>query len=497
MDDDGRMKVPGAEGRPSQEAPDVSAARAPELLRRRKKVVLVRPSYSGIYKLFGRVPDDREVRPPLGLLSIAGSLRHAGHDVEVIDAEPHLLDTDEIVREVARREPDFLGVTSTTPEFSLTQEIVRQAKAARPGLVTVLGGAHASALPESCLDETPGLDYVVVGEGEQAMIDLVENRPRDRVLRPEPVKDLDALPLPARDLVDPRDYRFASPQEGLVTTDAVEASRGCPFSCSFCFHLAGQPTRFKSAERVVEELAQSRRTTKAQLVIFFDDTFTLDRRHVKKLLGRIVESRLGQKFHCFTRADTMSQEVVELMAKAGFVKATMGVESGSQEVLDRLQKGTKLEDYRRAFRWLHAAGIETRGSFIVGVPHETWHTVKASIDFARSLDLFRIGVNIATPYPGTRLHEQARRKEGIELLQTDWRHFCRWGHSVVRTPAMEAAEIEEAQRIFLAEFYSSPRVVRYHARRFLGGNHSLYYYRPVMWSVWRRLNGVSIRSKLR
>lgn len=488
MDHEGRLEAD--EGAPSLDD------QRPKLRKRRQKVVLVRPAYSGIYRLFGKVPADREVRPPLGLLSIAGSLRHAGHEVSVIDGEPRLLDTDGIVREIVRREPAFLGLTSTTPEFCFAQDIVAGAKAALPGLVTVLGGAHASALPEECLDATPGLDYVVVGEGENAMVDIVENRPRERVLRPEAVKDLDLLPLPARDLVDPDDYRYAAPREGLVTMDAVEASRGCPFSCSFCFHVAGHSTRFKSAERVLEELRWSRQHFRSRFVIFFDDTFTLDRRGVTKLLGQVIESRLGLKFHCFTRADTMSQELVGLMAKAGFAKATMGVESGSQEMLDRLHKGVRLDDYRKAFSWLHAAGIETRGSFIVGAPYETWRTVAASIAFARSLDLFRVGVNIATPYPGTQLFEQAKAREGIELLQTDWRLFCRWGRAVVRTPELAAAEIEEAQRIFLAEFYSSPRVLRYHAGRFLGGNRSFYYYRPVLWSLWRRMNGVSIRSKI-
>jgi radical SAM superfamily enzyme YgiQ (UPF0313 family) len=489
MDHEGRAEV---EGRVGSSLPGQPV----KIRQRKRKVVLVRPAYSVIYRLFGKVPDDREVRPPLGLLSLAGSLRHARHEVSVIDGEPRMLDTDAIVREIVRREPEFLGITSTTPEFCYAQEIIQAAKKALPGLVTVLGGAHASALPEECLAETPGLDYVVVGEGENALVDIVENRPRERVLRPEPVKSLDLLPLPARDLVNPDDYRYAAPREGLVTMDAVEASRGCPFSCSFCFRVAGHSTRFKSAERVVEELSWSRQHFRSRLVIFFDDTFTLDRRGVKKLLNQILEARLGLGFHCFTRSDTMSAELAELMARAGFVKATMGVESGSQEVLDRLHKGTKLDHYRKAFGWLHAAGIETRGSFIVGTPHESWRTVAESIAFARSLDLFRVGVNIATPYPGTEMYHQAKAKDGIEMLQTDWRLFCRWGRSVVRTPDLTAAEIEEAQRIFLAEFYSSPRVLRYHAARFLGGNRSFYYYRPVLWSLWRRLNGVSIRSKL-
>jgi len=464
-------------------------------VRPRKKVLLLRPAYSGVYRLFGRTPRDREVRPPLGLLSLAGSLRQAGHAVEVVDGEPRQLAPEQLVAEVVRREPDVLGISSTTPEFHLAQQVISEAKAARPTVLTVLGGAHASALPEECLEATRGLDYVVVGEGEQALVELLDSPPHDRVLRADPVRDLDRLPLPARDLVDPRDYRYAAPGDGLVNLDAIETSRGCPFDCSFCFHLPRYPTRFKSAERVLDELRHSRRTFNARMVVFFDDTFTLDARRVVAMLGLIVRSDLSLKFHCFTRADTLDQETAGLMAQAGFVKATIGVESGRQDVLDRLGKRTTLQHYRDAFRWLHSSGIETRGSFIIGAPHETWDTVRASIEFARSLDLFRVGVNIATPYPGTALYRQAQEKDGIELVTTDWKRFCRWGSSVVRTPSMDASEIERAQRVFLTEFYSSPKVLRYHLERFLSGNHSLFYYRPVLWSVWRRLRGESLDGR--
>ena len=323
-------------------------------LRPSKKVLLVRPAYSGVYKLFGRPPRDREVRPPLGLLSIAASLRAVGHQVEVLDGEPDQLEPDEIVARILRSDPDVLGVTSTTPEIHMAQHIVASAKAARPRMMTVLGGAHASALPETTLEATPGLDYLVVGEGEYAMVELIDSRPREQILRAAPIENLDDLPMPARDLVDGRQYRYAAPGEGLISLDAVETSRGCPFDCSFCFHLPQPSTRYKSPERVIDELKHGRRIFNSQMVVFFDDTFTLGRKRAQTLLQKIRDSELGLKFHCFTRADTLSAEIVGLMAEARFVKATIGVESGSQVVLDRLGKGTRLEHYRDAFRWLHA-----------------------------------------------------------------------------------------------------------------------------------------------
>lgn len=461
----------------------------------RPRVVLVRPSYSAVYHLFGRLPRQREVRPPLGLLSIAASLRRAGYPVQVVDGEPRLLDPTALVREVLALDPEVVGISATTPEIHLAAELAHLLREARPELLLVLGGPHASAIPEQALEQIPELDYVVVGEGEVALVELLESRPADPVVVADSIADLDSLPLPARDLVRPEHYRYVEPGKGMVTLDAVETSRGCPFQCSFCFHLPGNGTRFKSPERVIEELRESQRVVGAKMVLFFDDTFTLDQRRAGEVLDRIVASDIRLGLHCFTRADTISPDLAAGMRRAGFVKVTMGVESGRQEVLDRLGKGTKLQDYRDAYSWLHAAGIETRGSFIVGNPHETWETIRDSIAFARELDLFRVGVNIATPYPGTRLYELARQGDGIELVSSDWSRFCRWGVSVVRTPAMSAAEIERAQRVFVTEFYSSPKVLRYHARQLAMGNRSLYYHRPVLWSVWGKLTGAGLRSK--
>ncbi len=464
----------------------------------RKKVLLVRPAYSGVYRLFGRAPRDREVRPPLGLLSLAGSLRAAGHQVEVLDGEPDRLGSAEIVARVLRADPDVLGVTSTTPEIHVAQAIVAGAKAARPRLMTVLGGAHASALPEETLEGTPGLDYLVVGEGERALVELIDSPPRERILRPAPIEKLDDLPMPARDLVDGRRYRFAAPGEGLVWLDAVETSRGCPFECSFCFHLPQSKTRYKSPERVLDELKDGRRHFNSQMVVFFDDTFTLARRRVRTLLQMIRDSGLGLKFHCFTRADTLSPEIAGLMAEARFVKATIGVESGSQAVLDRVGKGTRLQHYRDAFRLAARGGHRDAGQLHRGHPPR-------DVGDGEGVDRLRAhawtsSASASTSPPPTRAPGSTSRRwprTGSSSWPADWRLFCRWGSSVVRTPAMSAREIEEAQQIFLTEFYSSPKVVRYHLGRLLNGNHSFFYYRPVMWSLlWRHERGTTLRRQL-
>jgi radical SAM superfamily enzyme YgiQ (UPF0313 family) len=453
---------------------------------RRKTIVLVRPPYSLVYSLFGELPRDREVRPPLGLLQLAGSLLRRGHRVRIIDGEPALLGVERLVRLILAERPDFVGVTSTTPEIDLVRRLVSAVKRSRPRIVTVLGGAHASALPEATLELIPELDHVVVGEGENAIVALVENRPVEPVVRAPAIEDLDDLPFPPKHLLAPAHYRYPHPRRGMVTLDALETSRGCPHDCSFCFHLDGRATRFKSPERVREELRRSRADFGADMVMFFDDTFTLRKERALRMLDGMAGDGTSLGYSCWTRADSLRPEIVRAMRRAGFVKCSVGVESADPAMLRRLRKGTTLEQFRRAFTWLHRAGIETRGSFIVGGPHETRESVDRSIAFARGLDLFRVGVNIATPYPGTRLYEQALAGEGIELVESDWSRFTRWGRAVVRTETMSPRDLEAAQRRFLSRFYGSPKVVAYHLERFLRGNRSRYYYRPLLWSLAHR-----------
>ena len=450
-----------------------------------RRIVLVRPPYSLVYKLFGELPKHREVRVPLGLLSLAGSLIRHGYEVHVVDGEPRLESTEALVKKILALDPDVVGVTSTTPEIHLARDLITSLKRCRPGIITVLGGAHASAVPESTLESIPQLDYIVVGEGEDAIVEIVQHLPREQIVKLPPVEDLDSLPFPAKHLVDPADYSYPHPQNGMVVLDAVETSRGCPFNCIFCYHCNGNTTRFKSADRVWAEIRQSQEQFKAQMVMFFDDTFTLNKNRAKTILQGFLEKQIKLKYHCFTRADTLDEEIIRLMREAGFAKLTMGIESGDQSMLDRLNKGIRLEQYAKAYAMVYRAGLETRGSFMIGNPYESWSTVKASIDFARSLDLFRIGVNIATPYPGTKLYDMALAGKGITLVESDWKNFTRWGRSVVRTPEMSARDLEQAQLAFLSAFYSNPKVIRYHMKRFWQGNRAYYYYRPFLWSIAR------------
>jgi len=439
------------------------------------------------------IPKDREIKPPLGLLYLAGALESIGAEVTIIDAEPNVLANEIIVEKVIASDPHFLGVTTTTPEFHTAVDVVSQIKKLDPGIVTMMGGAHVSALPEETLREWPDIDYVAVGEGEESIKRIVLEKPAERIIVSDPIPDLSMLPPPARHLVNYNLYRSPEPRRGLVKTDAIETSRGCPFGCAFCYHMHGKKVRYRDVNNVVDEIEESYKSTGAVLFNFFDDTFTLNKKRAIAICDEIIRRDLGLMFYCFTRADTLSKELLERMTQAGFVRITMGIESGNQEMLDRLNKGTKLEQYEKAYRWMRELGLETRGSFIIGGPFETRETIEDSIRFARKLPLYRVGVNILTPYPGTELYDTAMNGGGgLRLLCTDWREYRRWGTSVVETDALSAPDLEYYQKKFLREFYASPKVIFYHFRQFLRGNRSYFFFRPVIHAMRDRLKAAFV-----
>ncbi len=462
------------------------------------RVTLIRPAYTSVVYGFYRpllsrghrdaTPKNREIKPPLGLMYLASALEAAGVHVEIIDAESELLPAEDVVARVMASKPDFVGITSTTPEFHIAMDILARVKAEAPEVVTMAGGAHVSAAPQQSLEEHPALDYIVIGEGEESIRRIVLERPRERVLRSSAYCDLNQLAPPARHLINYDHYQSPEPGMGLVKTDVLETSRGCPFRCAFCFHIHQKEVRFRDVESVIAEIEKSHRETGAVLFNFFDDTFTVNNKRAIAICDELIRLDLGCRFYCFTRADTLSRELLEKMHRAGFSKTTLGIESGNQSVLDRYRKGTKLEQYERAYRWMVDIGIETRGSFILGAPYETHQTVRDSINFARKLPLYKVGVNILTPYPGTELYDVATQAGGgVRLLCQDWKEYRRWGTSVVETDELSAADMEYYQKKFLREFYGSWKVVFYHLKQFLGGNHSYYFYRPVIYATRDRL----------
>ena len=343
------------------------------------KGLFVRPCYSHVYSRFklGRACD---VVPPLGYLYLASYLEANGHKIGIIDGEMEQLDKHQIVNQVLALNPDFVGIGATTPEFTDSSHILHKIKELSPHIVTVTGGPHPSALPEETLRENPHIDYVVRYEGEQTTLELLDTlddngdvscikglayRKEGDVISNkdhDPILDIDALPFPARHLINNK--RYLHPifgKRGLAPATAMITSRGCPYQCIFCYRSKERSkTRFRSPSNIVDEMGEVVNRYNIKSISFHDDTLTLSRKRVLKMCDEIIERGIDIQWFCLARVDTLDRELLITMKKAGLVGLSIGVESGNQKILDGVKKETRLEQYRVAFKLLTDLEIETR-----------------------------------------------------------------------------------------------------------------------------------------
>jgi anaerobic magnesium-protoporphyrin IX monomethyl ester cyclase len=496
------------------------------------KVVLVRPEYSfTIYSATYRNKfglGDKQVSTPMALMQLGAELVKAGHDVRIIDAEAeNLSENGELMDRIAAERPDIVGVTCTSPEYSRAKSLLQAVKLRIPRVMTVIGGAHATHVPWELATEIEGVNYVVIYEGEKALVAvadgdserLAEYAENARALMSQvgaippvgggtpllgpnqTVEDLEQVrPLRERPYLDMTWYRYSDPGHGLVITDSIETARGCPFACTFC-SSARSGLGMRRVETVLDELevvqARFRRAGGTGLLLFLDDTLTFSRQRATELFEGML--RRGFRMHCagFTRANTIhtrfgrhgDREFASLMRRVGFRNISFGVETGSEAINEQMKKGVSLDDYRQACALLRHVGFEEiRGSFIIGNPYETAETIWQSISFAKELRLDRIGVNIMTPYPGTAAYESARLGRGLyfERGATDYQNYRRWGSAVVSTDELTSEALIWWHGRFLAEVYSSAHALRHSWRNIRSGNRSRFYHRPVIDALNRR-----------
>ena len=403
-------------------------------------VLLLNPAYTR----YGG-PAHIQVDEPLGLMALGAYLRERGHTVRLFDA---LRDTgyvecgdgffkaglsDEELRRVlaAMPRPDVVGITSM---FTMHSRGVHDAaavvKRVWPDALVVVGGSHASALPEWVLEDKH-IDLAVIGEGEETLREIVERRASGGSLAdiagtavrngggvvrlpPRPfLEDLDVLPTLARDLVDLRVY-LAEPYRNRVAMDPPRAnvvtSRGCPCRCVFCsIHSIWRNSyRARSPQKVVDEVESLVKTYGVREVAFQDDNLTLNPKRMLAICEEMLRRRLRIRW-CTPNGVaiwTLNDELIEKMAAAGCYKITFGIETGCPETQKFIGKTQiKLDGCDRIIRRCNRAGMWTHSAFILSFPFETKEQVEQTIQFAVASDLDFAAFFAATPFPGTPLFD--------------------------------------------------------------------------------------------
>ena len=343
---------------------------------------------------------------------VGAYLRAHGHDVRFVRAG-----LDETPEEVAERildhDPGLVGVSLTTRQWLRGRDLVG-ALGGRSEVPVVAGGLHATFSPEEVL-ASPGFDYVCLGEGETAALELVEaleaGGPTDAIAniwcrggeRPQmraPFEPLDDLPFLARDLLDEPD--------GTVH---MATQRGCPFPCTYCaariyselYEGYTNYGRRRSVDDVLAELHGLKDAGRLGYVIFLDDTFTIQHRWVKEFCARYKEE-LRAPFCLHARVETVSEAMLHMLADAGCAQITYGVESGSERIRREVMRRPVTNDrFRQVFQWTKDAGILLTANFMMGLPTETREDLQMTLDLAEELGVRDFGYFVFYPYPGTQL----------------------------------------------------------------------------------------------
>jgi anaerobic magnesium-protoporphyrin IX monomethyl ester cyclase len=430
------------------------------------KVLLINPSSQGVFRTLGFA------LPPLGLLYVAAATERAGHAVTVLD---RTVDS----RPVDFADFDVVGLHSDTTRFGSAMNLARQARAA--GTRVVMGGPH----PCYALEDVMGsgaVDFVIKGEGEESFPHLLsamadddgfETVPGLSFLRhgqiasgPEPrrIRDVDALPMPARHLLDLDRYRAA--RMAGRTVMAVHTSRGCPFGCRFCSstNFDGPQWRARSAESVLDEVQHLHDQCGARAIAFMDDNFTLNHSRLRDIAEGILRRNLDLHWWFFSRIDGVLRhpETFDLLARAGARSIFVGVEAAAVRTLESYGKGIVPEQAVEAVRLLQEKGYEVLASYILGAAHETPADIRATVRLACRIDSDTAQFTILTPYPGTPLYDDVKDR----IFDREWSHYDSI-HSVFRLDHFTRRQIQiELMRAY-ATFYTRSRRSVYGFYRFL------------------------------
>ena len=341
-----------------------------------------------------------------GPLILAGIVRRAGHEVEAYEELNGSVDYDRLLEKT-----DVLclyTMTSCAPRAYELADLFHEKGHAR----VLIGGMHASALPEEALAHA---DQVLVGEGENTILDVVEGRNTDRIVQCEPVCDLDAVPWP--------DY---SVLKTPVKAADIMTSRGCPYRCSFCTtSRMFAPYRRRSVDSVIAEIKHYHELG-FQYMNFEDDNFTADKERAKEICRRIIAENLQFKeTFFFGRTDMANdEELLDLLAQAHLNWVLIGIESLNQESLDAIDKHQSVDDIRRAGEACRRHGIQLIASIVLGIDTDTHDDIMDAVRFAKDIDASKLQPAILTPFPGTPVYEQYER-EGRMINETtaDWEMF--------------------------------------------------------------------------
>lgn len=446
-----------------------------------RKIVFINPPYERVAPGYEFVKHITNNSPSLGLLHLAAEVRLHGYEPSIIESDIFNMSIDEVVARVTKERPAYVGITLFTVGVWGAASIARGIKQALPDTVIIIGGPHVSSMGKETMQRFKEFDYAVVGEGEKVLMDLLtalENG-SDLFTVPEILfrkgpflqatsgkainRLLDELPFPAWDLLPkfPQAYKPAIYDFPRGPVATIAASRGCPFHCKFCdTSTFGAKVRHYSPQKVFEMMKHLHDTYGVRHIFFVDDLFLASKVRVTELCQMLLDSGLKMTWTCTARVDTVKPEVLDIMKKAGCWEISFGLETGSNELLQKMDKAARVESSEQAVKWTAAAGIRVKGLFMLGYPGEDRDTIQATKDFVRRIPMTIMNLTKFTPYPGSPVY---RDLYGTNIRDDHWEKMN--GMNFVWAPdGMTVEELDRHYQEILLSFYKRPRIGHYYMK---------------------------------
>ena len=404
---------------------------------------------------------------PVDMMSLSAIAKKRGYDTKFKDYSLTNETVYDFIRDLREYKPDFLVLNIASTRLEEELSILTSAKDLLEDTVVIVKGAAFNFNSYSIMQKHPEIDIALRGEIEPAFEEIIQYWDMNEIegityqidnkivaTKNRKLPDnLDYLPIPDRDLID--NSLYVRPDTNQPQT-IIKVSKGCPNNCIFCLAapLNGKNVRYRSVELVIEEIKECIEKYNIKDFIFWSDLFTADKNWVKSLCNKIITENIKINFFANTRADTLDLETLKLMKKAGCDLVSMGIESGSQEILDKIGKAITIEQIKEAVKLINKAKIQVYAYYVIGLPWETKETIEKTYKLAKELNTQFATFNTATALLGSKFYEFVKRNRLGEI-----NYDSPYVYPSVKTYSMTSDEIFEYNLKFNREYYLRPKYI--------------------------------------
>ncbi len=441
----------------------------------KKDLLLINPPIT-LEERYGSFASVGSQAPPLGLCYLAASARKCGYNIQIIDAPALNMNLSRTTAEIIQTEAELIGLTASTVSIFRACELAKAIKESGVKAPIIIGGPHISSLPQETLQEFKEFDLGVINEGEFTVPEIISchkegknlpdiagivYREGEKVVLSPPrknIEDLDAIPYPAWDLLPylPKYYK-PSPHSYLrLPSSSLMSSRGCNGTCTFCARpFMGEKYRAHSAEYTLGMIERLVKDYGIKDIMFYDDNFLLDKKRVQTICEELLKRNYKISWSCLARPEITSDDLFDLIKKAGCWQIAYGIESADQTILNTIKKRVTLERISEVIRKTNEAGIHSRGYFMIGCPGETEETIEKTTRFIRESGLNDFHVTFCTPMPGAELFDTAHN---YGAFGRDWKKLGFWD-PVFIPKGMTRQQLIESHRQMYRKFYVRPSII--------------------------------------